>query len=338
MKLNVQKNISLRDKHTFGLSAKTLAFVKVKNLEMLLAALALPFNNKMILGGGSNVVFTQDFKGLVIENCFQGVSIDREFKNSVHLKVGAGENWHKTVLWTLKNNLGGLENLSLIPGKVGASPIQNIGAYGVEIKDVFVKLKALEIKTGKVKTFFKSDCQFGYRDSVFKGKAKGKFIILEVYFSLSKKKHQLHTSYGAIQVELDKKKINKPSIQDISQAVIKIRQSKLPDPKKMGNAGSFFKNPIISNTQFKQLQKKYPDVVHYPVSKNKVKLAAGWLIDQCGWKGKSKGGIQVHPKQALVLTNAKNGNATDLQKMIKQIVKSVVKRYGVELEAEVNLV
>lgn len=338
MKLNIQANQSLKDKHTFGLANNAEAFVKVNTLTDLKAALQLPYPHKMILGGGSNVVFTKDYPGLVIEINLKGIRVERKFSHRVHLWVGAGENWHDKVLWTLKNKLGGLENLSLIPGKVGASPIQNIGAYGVELKDVFVKLKALEIATGKVRTFFKKDCQFGYRDSFFKNAGKGKYVILEVCFSLSTQHHKLHTGYGAIQVELERMKVKRPTIQDISKAVIKIRQSKLPDPKKIGNSGSFFKNPIISQRKFKTLLKQYPELVHYPLPNGKVKLAAGWLIDQCGWKGKSLGGIQVHPKQALVLTNAKNGKAADLHNMINKIVLSVEKKYVVLLEREVNLV
>lgn len=336
--MNLKYNVSLKEKHTFGLEASAEAFVKIQNVSQIKTALQLPYKSKMVLGGGSNVVFTQDYLGLVMKLVIKGIQVEREYKNSIHLKVGGGENWHKTVLWTLRNNYGGLENLSLIPGKVGASPIQNIGAYGVELKDVFVKLKALDIATGKVKTFFKKDCQFGYRDSFFKNKGKGKYIILEVYFSLTKNNHKLNTAYGAIKTELEKKKITNPTIQDISKAVIKIRRSKLPDPKKIGNAGSFFKNPIISKTKFKTIHKKFPKLVHYPAPNGKVKLAAGWLIDQCNWKGKSIGGIMVHPKQALVLTNQGKGEAKDLQKMIKKIITSVKKKYDVSLEAEVNLI
>ena len=338
MKLKVQTNIPLHDKHTFGLDALADAYVKVNSVDQLRAALELPYERKMVLGGGSNVVFTKDYAGLVIEMNIKGISIDREFKNKVHISVGAGEPWHKTVLWTLNKNLGGLENLSLIPGKVGASPIQNIGAYGVEIKDVFVKLKALEIATLKVKTFYKKDCQFGYRDSFFKGKGKGKYVILAVCFSLSSKEHKLHTSYGAIQAELERMKVKNPTIKHVSKAVIKIRQSKLPDPAKIGNAGSFFKNPIISQRKFTSILQEHPDVVHYPLPSGKVKLAAGWLIDQCAWKGRSIGEIRVHSKQALVLTNAGSGQSKDLQLLIEKIISSVEKKYQVRLEPEVNLI
>ncbi len=338
MKLKVQYNISLQNKHSFGLDARADAYVKVESLAQLKEALALPQKQKMILGGGSNVVFINDYAGLIIELAIKGIRIERRFKNRVHLCVGGGENWHKTVLWTLKHKMGGLENLSLIPGKVGASPIQNIGAYGVELKDVFVKLKALEIATSKVKTFYKEDCQFGYRDSFFKKEGKGKYVILEVCFSLSTNEHTLRTSYGAIQSELERMKVKRPSIQDISKAVVKIRQSKLPDPAKIGNAGSFFKNPVISARKFKTILKLHPEVVNYTLPNGKVKLAAGWLIDQCGWKGKGVGKVKVHPKQALVLTNQGLGQAKDLQSLIKRIVSSVRNKYGVLLEAEVNLV
>lgn len=338
MKLNVQSNISLHDKHTFGLASKAVAYVKVESLAQLKEALRLPYQQKMILGGGSNIVFTKDYGGLVIEQNIKGIRIERTFSNRVHIYVGGGENWHKTVLWTLKNNMGGLENLSLIPGKVGASPIQNIGAYGVEIKDVFVKLKALEIATSKVKTFFKKDCQFGYRESFFKNEGKGKYVILEVCFSLSTTNHALLTSYGAIQTELERMKVMRPNIRDVSKAVIKIRQSKLPDPAKIGNAGSFFKNPVISDRKFKALLKQHPEVVNYPLPNGKVKLAAGWLIDQCGWKGKGIGEVKVHPKQALVLTNPGQGKAKDLLLLIKKIKESVCNKYDIDLQAEVNIV
>ena len=338
MKLNVQSNISLQDKHTFGLPSQAKAYVKVDTLDKLKAALKLPYQEKMILGGGSNLVFMQDFAGLIIEIAMKGIRVERTYPNRVHLCVGAGEQWHKTVMWTLKHKMGGLENLSLIPGKVGASPIQNIGAYGLELKDVFVKLKALEIATLQVKTFYKKDCQFGYRDSFFKNEGKGKYVILEVCFSLTTKAHLLSTNYGAIQTELARMKVKRATINDISKAVVKIRQSKLPDPTKIGNAGSFFKNPIVSKRQFQSIVKAHPTIVYYPLANGKVKLAAGWLIDQCGWKGKGVGEIKVHSNQALVLTNPGGGTAKDLKTLIQKIVSSVEKKYGVRLEAEVNLV
>jgi len=337
MKLNVQKQISLKDKHTFGLEAEAQAYVKVSSIPALQTALQLPYKNKMTLGGGSNVIFTKDYKGLVIEQDIKGIRIERLFSKHVHIWCGGGENWHQTVLWTLKNNYGGLENLSLIPGKVGASPIQNIGAYGVELKDVFIKLKALEISSGKLKTFYKKDCDFGYRHSFFKTKGKDKFIILEVCFSLTTTDHKLHTDYGAIRAELTKRKIKNPTPADISMAVIHIRQSKLPDPKVIGNAGSFFKNPIISKNKFTHLHAKFPGIVHYPLPDRKIKLAAGYLIDQCGWKGKSIGDIMVHPQQALVLTNQANGTAQDLKTMIQKITQSVKSKYNITLHPEVNM-
>ena len=338
MKLNVQSNISLQDKHTFGLSSKAEAYVKIDSLDKLKTALLLPYKEKMILGGGSNVIFVKDFTGLVIEVALKGLRIERKFANRVHLCVGGGEPWHQTVLWTLKHKLGGLENLSLIPGKVGASPIQNIGAYGVELKDVFVKLKALEISTLKIKTFYKKDCQFGYRDSFFKNEGKGKYVILEVCFSLTTKIHQLHISYGAIQSKLEHMKVKRPKIHDISRAVIRIRQSKLPDPAKIGNAGSFFKNPVLSKRKFKALLKDFPEMVYYPLPNGKVKLAAGYLIDQCGWKGNGLGKIKVHEKQALVLTNLGGGTAKDLSSLIQKIISSVERKYQVRLDPEVNLI
>lgn len=338
MRLRVQENVSLKQKHTFGLAAIADAYVQVSNIEQLREALALPFKSKIILGGGSNLIFTKDYAGLVIRIDIKNIEVVRELKNKVHLRVGAGENWHNAVLWTLNNNFGGLENLSLIPGTVGASPIQNIGAYGVELKDVFLKLKALEIATGKVKIFNKKACKFGYRDSYFKQIGKGKYIILEVFFTLTHTHHQTNISYGAIQAELDKMSLVNNTIQNISKAVIKIRNSKLPDPQKVGNAGSFFKNPIISKTRFQKIQNQFPDVVNYALPNGKIKLAAGWLIDQCQLKGTSIGDIGVHPNQALVLVNYGSGTARDLEAMITKVIQSVENKFKVVLELEVNLV
>ena len=274
--------------------------------------------------------------GLLLKNEIKGKEIIRRFKKSVYVKVGGGENWHAFVLWCIGQGLGGIENLSLIPGTVGASPIQNIGAYGVELQDVFHQLEAIELATGKTKIFKKKDCHFGYRNSVFKQRIKGKYCITYVWFKLSTE-HQINLAYGAIRDTLASAKIKKPSIRDISNAVIKIRSSKLPDPAKLGNSGSFFKNPEISKRAFNTLQKQFPHIVFYDLPNGKVKVPAGWLIEQCGWKGKKVGNTGAHAKQALVLVNYGNAKGTEIFRLAQKIQKSVKEKFNIQLEMEVNV-
>lgn len=334
----LQKNVNLKPFNTFGLSVRTkyyAPFTSVKDLKSLLSEVK---NEKLlILGGGSNVLFQNNFHGVTLRNEIKGIELIEENDRNIVLKVGAGEVWHELVLHTIKKGWGGLENLSLIPGSVGASPMQNIGAYGVEIKDVFESLEALEIKTGKLHTFFHKDCQFGYRESVFKKDLKNQFVITSVTYKLSKKP-QLNTSYGAIEEELKSRNITQPTIKDVSDAVIAIRQSKLPDPKEIGNAGSFFKNPVISLIQYQELQKKHENIPSYPVDKLHVKVPAGWLIDQSGWKGKTFGNFGVHKKQALVLVNYDDAKGKDIVQLSEQIIEDIKKRYGITLEREVNII
>lgn len=318
------------------MDAKAENFVSVRSEEDLLAALELPMEPKMILGGGSNLLLTQDLPGLVIKNDLPGKTMVREYQNTVHVAAGGGENWHQFVLWCIENGWGGIENLSLIPGTVGAAPIQNIGAYGVELKDVFLRLEAFDLKTGKKKIFRAADCRFGYRDSVFKKKWKGKYLISKVFFRLQKKAKP-QTSYGAIQAILAERGIKKPSIQDISQAVIHIRQSKLPDPATLGNSGSFFKNPEISKRAFQQLQRQYPNAPHYVLANGKVKVPAGWLIEQCGWKGKRVGNTGAHARQALVLVNYGGATGKEVFALAQQIIKSVEQKFAIALHPEVNV-
>lgn len=328
---------SLKNLNTFGLNVKAESFksvTSVDELQNLLATTKLPIR---ILGGGSNILILNDLSGLTIKMDIPGIQIEREFKKSVYLSAGAGVNWHELVRHTVRQNLGGLENLSLIPGTVGASPIQNIGAYGVELKDVFHKLEAVEVKTGKIKIFKKSDCDFGYRNSVFKNKLKGKFVITKVWFKLSKSPHRINKNYGAIQSVLNAKKITQPTILDISDAVIEIRSSKLPDPKKIGNAGSFFKNPVISKTAFAKIQRQYPNLPHYPQSDGRIKLPAGWLIEQCGWKGKKVGHTGTHVNQALVLVNYGKATGKAIFQLAQDIQESVRQNFKIKLEMEVNL-
>lgn len=334
----LQKNISLKTYNTFGINAKASFFANFSSVDDLITLLKERENRKLfILGGGSNILFTKNFDGLVLKNEIQGFKIIQESENDVVVEVGAGMNWHAFVLKCLEMNFGGVENLSLIPGNVGASPMQNIGAYGVEIKDVFEYLDAVHIETGKVKRFSNKDCDFGYRESVFKTNAKGQYIICQVGYRLTKI-HKLNTSYGAINMELEKQGVNNPSIKDVSNAVIAIRKSKLPDPKKIGNAGSFFKNPIVPIQTLQVLKQKHPNIPNYPSGRETAKLAAGWLIEQAGWKGKTydeKYG--VHKNQALVLVNYGNANGDEILKLSNLIISDVYQKFNIELEREVNI-
>jgi UDP-N-acetylmuramate dehydrogenase len=334
----LQENVNLKPFNTFGITVRTKYFApfsSVKALKSLL--LEVKSRELLILGGGSNVLFQGNFHGVTLRNEIKGIELIEENDKDIILKVGAGENWHELVLHTIAKGWGGFENLSLIPGSVGASPMQNIGAYGVEIKDVFQSLEALEIKTGKLHSFSHEDCQFGYRESVFKKALKNKYVITSVTYKLSKHP-QLNTSYGAIEEELKSRGIAQPTIKDVSDAVIAIRQSKLPDPKEIGNAGSFFKNPVIPLTQYAALQKKYKNIPSYQVDEQHVKVPAGWLIDQSGWKGKTFGEFGVHKRQALVLVNYKNAKGKDLVHLSEQIIEDIKQRYGITLEREVNII
>lgn len=332
-----QKNQSLRAHNTFGLAANAALFSSFSSnqeLEKLLAKAQKPL---LVLGGGSNVLLSKDFEGTVLKNEIGGISIVREDSNSSWIQVGGGVVWHELVLWSIEQGLGGLENLSLIPGSVGAAPMQNIGAYGVELQDVFDSLEAIAIDSLELHTFKKEDCDFGYRYSAFKGPLKGQYIISSVCLKLAKRP-AFNTAYGAIEAELSKMGVSEPSLKTVSQAVINIRQHKLPDPKDIGNSGSFFKNPVIPNNQFKALQERFPKIVGYTVSDKETKLAAGWLIEQAGWKGYRKGDAGVHQKQALVLVNYGGASGKELIQLSEKIQESVSKKFGISLEAEVNII
>ncbi len=339
--MNIQHNVSLKFLNTFGLEAKAKYFAEFSSAEELKKILSTPqYQNEklLVLGGGSNLLFTSEFfDGLVLQNKIKGIEITEENSETVTLKSGAGEVWHELVLFTIAKNWGGIENLSLIPGTVGAAPMQNIGAYGVEIKDVFTTLEAYEIATGKTKTFNLKECNFGYRSSVFKHEAKGKYIILSVTFKLNKKP-VFHTSYGAITDTLKQMNVHELSVKAISDAVIHIRQTKLPDPKEIGNAGSFFKNPEIPAAQFEKLKTDYPLVPSFPTVPGYIKVPAGWLIEQCGWKGKIVGNTGVHKNQALVLVNYGNAKGEEIKQLSIEVQKSVKQKFGIELEAEVNFI
>jgi UDP-N-acetylmuramate dehydrogenase len=333
----IQKNISLLPYNSFHINVNASEFVSVGSIEELKIILSKPgTESALILGGGSNVLLTKDIQGTVLKIDLAGIEEVKEESSHIYVKAGAGEAWHEFVQYTMKRNWGGLENLSLIPGNIGAAPIQNIGAYGVELKDVFYELEAYDRKDKKVYAFGVNDCRFGYRDSVFKSAEKGRYIILNVTFLLSKNP-VLKTSYGAIREELKKMGIHSPTIQDVSQAVIKIRRSKLPDPAEIGNAGSFFKNPVVDQSVFLSLSEKYPDMPAYPHEDKSVKLAAGWLIEQCGWKGYRMGDAGVHVNQALVLVNYGKATGIEILKLSEKIQKSVHKKFDINLEREVNV-
>ncbi|ACU08609.1 UDP-N-acetylenolpyruvoylglucosamine reductase [Flavobacteriaceae bacterium 3519-10] len=339
--MKIHQNFSLKNHNTFGVDVTARCFVEVSSVGDLTEALNYAKNHSLttlFLGGGSNILFTQDFDGMVIQLNLKGISEESTSENEVFVTAKAGENWHEFVQFCLSKNYGGLENLSLIPGNVGTSPMQNIGAYGTEIKDVFGNCKVLNLDTLEVEIFNAQQCRFGYRESFFKKEGKGKYVILEVAFKLTRKNHQIRTEYGAIQAELEKLNLTNPTVQDVSMAVINIRQSKLPDPKVVGNAGSFFKNPTIPLAQFEELHVKFPLAPGYP-NGDVVKVPAGWLIEQCGWKGRQIGNVASHPLQALVIVNA-TGKATgkEIFGFSSMIIDSVEERFGIELEREVNVI
>ncbi len=333
----ISENISLKRYNTFGIDVKAKQFIEILSLQEL-STLVATQKDFFILGGGSNLLLTKNIDRLVVHIAIKGISVINETENHVYVKAQAGENWHEFVLWCIGQNYGGIENLSLIPGNVGTAPIQNIGAYGVELKDSMYELDALEITSNTVKTFSKEDCQFGYRNSVFKNDLKGKYIISSVTFKLTKKNHNLNNSYGAIQSELEKNNIKTPSIEAISNAVISIRKSKLPDPKELGNSGSFFKNPVILKHQFRQLQHNFPEIPHYIISESEVKVPAGWLVEQCGFKGKRFGDAGIHKNQALVLVNYGNATGMEILEISKKIQQTVHDTFNIVLEAEVNII
>ncbi|HSZ25893.1 MAG TPA: UDP-N-acetylmuramate dehydrogenase [Cytophagaceae bacterium] len=339
--MKVEKDFSLKNNNTFGIEATAKYFIEIINLEELIQILSNPIykNEKLlILGGGSNLLFTTPFfDGLVLHIKMKGVEISKEDSTHVILKVGAGEIWHELVMYAVSNNWGGMENLSLIPGTVGAAPMQNIGAYGVEIKDIFVGLEAYEIATGKVKHFSLEECKFGYRSSIFKYNAKGQYIITAVSFKLNKQP-SFTTSYGAIADTLKEMNVLELSVKAVSDAVIRIRQSKLPDPKEIGNAGSFFKNPEISLAQFNKIKSVYSEIPSYPTLSEMIKVPAGWLIEKCGWKGKIVGHTGVHKNQALVLVNYGHAKGEEIKALSIEIQKSVKEKFDIALETEVNFI
>jgi UDP-N-acetylmuramate dehydrogenase len=330
----------LKAYNTFGIEASCDYFTEVnsiKDFEELTREPIYKNNKKLVIGGGSNILFTRDFKGIVIKNNIKGKEILKQDDQEVLVKIGAGENWHGFVMWCIDNNFYGLENLSLIPGCVGASPMQNIGAYGVEIKEVFSELEAHDMETAVKRIFKKEECHFGYRESVFKHEFKDQYLITSVTYRL-KKNAPVNVSYGAITAELEAAGVRHPGIKDVSQAVIRIRQSKLPDPAVTGNAGSFFKNPEVPANKYNELKMKFENLVAYPLANGNYKLAAGWLIEQCGLKGHEHHGAAVHNKQALVLVNKNNCTGQDVLELSSYVMQKVFDKFGVTLEREVNII
>ena len=336
----MQQNISLKPFNTFGLEASARFFVEVNSVTELKIILQNPdFQSidKLFLGGGSNILLTKNYDGLVIKINLKGISKVSEDDSHVYVQTGAGENWHQLVMYCVENQYAGMENLSLIPGTVGAAPMQNIGAYGVEIKDIFEELQALNLQTLEMETFNLADCHFGYRESIFKHEAKGKYVITSVNFKLNKTPI-FKISYGDIQKTLQEMNVTDLSIKAVSDAVISIRKSKLPDPAEIGNSGSFFKNPEIPKVQYEELKERFENIPSYPINESTVKVPAGWLIEQAGWKGFRDGEIGVHARQALVLVNYGKGTGEQIKALSAKIQASVLEKFGISLSTEVNFV
>lgn len=337
----IKSGIDLSTYNTLGVSAVASQFVDVKSVDQLINLFRNGFfddHYPFVLGGGSNILFLDDPSQPIIKVSITGKKIVEDQPDSVKVEIGAGENWHDFVTWTVENNLGGVENLALIPGTVGAAPIQNIGAYGVELDQVFDSLELFDLEDGTFKKFGKNKCRFGYRDSIFKQELKGKIIVTRVTLNLTQDNHAIEDSYNSLQSYLKEKEINEPTIRDIYEAVIDIRTSKLPDPKLIGNAGSFFKNPVIDNEQFQVLQSRYSDMPNYKLNDDEVKIPAAWLIEKAGWKGKRVGDVGTYENQALVIVNHGNATGSEIFKFSKKIQESVLDKFGIELIPEVNII
>lgn len=337
--IEFQQDVSLKPYNTFGITARAAHFFEFTRVEDLKNALAKHSakDKLLILGGGSNLLLTSDFDGLVLKNGLRGIELVSEDENHAWVKAMAGENWHRFVMHCIERGWAGVENLSLIPGTVGAAPMQNIGAYGVEVEQVFESLEAVEIATNEIHTFDHAACEFGYRESIFKRAAKGQYVIISVLFKLNQQA-QFNTSYGAIRQTLEAMNVKELSLRAVSDAVIKIRQRKLPDPAKIGNAGSFFKNPTIDKADYKGLRVKFPSIPGYQQPGDQVKIPAAWLIEQAGWKGLTFGKIGVHQNQPLVLVNYGEGKGADLKALACKIRASVAEKFGIELSPEVNII
>ncbi|GAC1481536.1 MAG: UDP-N-acetylmuramate dehydrogenase [Flavisolibacter sp.] len=338
--MQIRENLSLRPYNSFGIDVigrYVASFVSIEELKEILETKAFKNQDKkLVLGGGSNILLTQDFNGIILKNEITQIQFIGQDQEYHYVKAGAGENWHSVVLYCLSNNLAGVENLALIPGSVGASPIQNIGAYGVEIKDVFHELEAVHLGDGSLHTFKSKNCAFGYRDSIFKRTYKEQFVITSVTYRLLRKP-RLNTSYSALHEELEKMNPAALTIHTIAEAVMRIRSSKLPDPQILGNAGSFFKNPQIPYQKFKELKSLHQNIPSFPFEGQLVKIPAGWLIEQCGWKGSRKGDVGCYAKQALVLVNYGKASGQEIYNLSEQIVQSVEDKFDIHLDREVNI-
>jgi len=337
--MKILNHFSLKNYTTFGIEAKAEQFVAVHSVADLKSILEQnKTKKKFVLGGGSNMLLTKNIEALVIHIDLKGKKILKEDADFVWVESQAGENWHEFVLYTIEQNFGGLENMSLIPGNVGTTPVQNIGAYGTEIKDTFVSCEAMNIENQEIKTFTKEECHFGYRESVFKNEVKDQYIIVSVVFKLRKQNHKINTSYGDITAELEKNKVTTPTLKDVSNAVIAIRKSKLPDPAELGNSGSFFKNPILLKADFEPIHQKFPEMKFFDISETEVKVPAGWLIEQAGLKGKRFGDAGIHKNQALVLVNYGNATGQEILDVSKIVQDTVYNMFGIHIEAEVNII
>ena len=336
--MKLKKNISLKPYNTFGIDIKAHQFISVKCEDELIGILKRFYASELfVLGGGSNMLLTKDIKNTVLHINLKGIEVIEETNSHVLLKAAAGEDWHDFVTYCLEKDYGGLENLSLIPGNVGTSPVQNIGAYGVELKDVMSYCEAINRQTLAKKRFNTEDCKFDYRNSIFKSKLKNQFIITSVIFKLTKNNHQLKLDYNSLKTELESQNIIQPSIKDVSKAVVSVRRSKLPDPKEIGNSGSFFKNPIVNEEAFNKIQDEFPNLPHYRIDSKSIKIPAGWLIENVGLKGYRKGDAGVHEKQALVLVNYGEASGKDIHAVSKLVQKEVQKKFNIHLESEVNI-
>lgn len=339
--IQLRSDVDLRPFNTFRISARACHYCQINSVDEFRELIQHPIyrnNRVMILGGGSNVLFTHDFDGLVVHDQLKGISADVVSNEYVNVTAAAGEVWHDLVMYAVKHQWGGIENLALIPGTVGAAPIQNIGAYGIEIKECLKSVEAIDRMTGEIRQFSSAECKFGYRDSVFKGELKEKFFISSVTLTLTHQHHRINTSYGAIKDTLKSMNIIDATITDVANAVIDIRRSKLPDPSVIGNAGSFFKNPTISLGEYESIKLSYPLIPGYPGDNQQVKVPAGWLIEQCGWKGKRVGDIGVHQHQALVLVNYNNGSGSELIELAHNIQSSVKQKFSIDITPEVNII
>ncbi len=337
--MHIERDVSLKPFNTFGIDVPASHFIRITDLPTLREALKAPgLPAPFVLSGGSNLLLTGPLQALVLYIDTKGREIVSQTADKVMVRAMAGENWHELVLWTLEHGYGGLENLALIPGKAGTAPVQNIGAYGVELKDVMHGLQAVEVANGELRHFDKESCRFGYRDSVFKQAEKGRYIIWSIDLELTRSGHEIRIGYGDIAGELQAGGVQNPSPMDVARAVMAIRGRKLPDPAKLGNSGSFFKNPVIPQPHFAKLRESYPDLPGYPQGESGVKVPAGWLIEQLGFKGARRGDAGVHRNQALVLVNYGSASGADILALANEIRAAVRERFAIEIEPEVNII